>query len=101
MSVTSLMNQSLTITPRGGIDGFGENEDGTPFIVKARVEPEVENVIDSVGQTRITNFRIFIEPTVTITPQDKVTWDGTTYLVLKVESMYKGSGELSHKEVMV
>lgn len=102
MSFPGLLNQTLEIFPKSGNDAYGNQELGAGVSVSARIEAVAEEVIDSEGKQRVARSRIFLEPTVSISVEDKVLLPDETKKedVIKVEKVIN-SGELHHLEVLI
>lgn len=101
MSYDGLLNQTIKIKGRSGLDEYGEPELDSGTDIPARVEPTDESVVDNTGQTKVASLRIFVEPSVTVTPQHKAEWNGVDWQILKVQDVYTGPGVLHHKEILV
>lgn len=101
MSYDSLRNQTITVKPQDSYSKRGQPTAGTPVAHQVRTQHEDKEVLDAEGATRVSRLLIFFAPDAAVKANDKVTFNGKDWLVLVVEDVVRGSGDIHHKEVRV
>jgi len=95
------LRQNGTLEVYQGDLGAGGPSYAQPVEVICRLESARKLVIDQNGNELAARARVFLEPTVTLTPESRVTVDGVTYRVLDVSRMIGPGGHAHHLEVML
>jgi len=102
MSFDSLINQTVGIKTRSSNSAYGDKGFGSVVNYSARIEYIDEEMFDVSGKITKTIARIFLQPSVVITSNDRVVLpDGREEDVIRVESVPGGNGVIHHKEVIV
>ena len=69
----ALMNQTVTVAPRTGVDGFGRPTYGTAVSYKARLVGKRRQVINAAGQQVVSDQTAYLYGAPAVDPQSKVT----------------------------
>lgn len=99
MSITGLLNQTLTLYNRSGRGGDGRPTFGAGTSISARLQPKTKRKPLGNGDVLIIDAMAYVGPDVTINSDDKITAGGVTYRVLEVYPVPGANGATHHKEV--
>ena len=101
MSITDLMNQTISVKTVASYDGLGDATVSAGVSVAARVEPENLEVVLPGGRTLVAQYRIFVPAGTTVAAEDKITYDGADHEIISVEEMKGRDGTTHHIELLV
>jgi len=99
--IDEFLKQTVTVTPKGdtAYDKWGNPTAGVGASADARVQ-EIDKRIQLDDQTFLdVSLAVWLKPSVTIANNDKVTWSGTDYRVVKIEKKYDENGTHEHTKV--
>ena len=99
-SLLLLLKQTITIEPASGMDAYGQSSYGTGVSVPARVEGRNRVVVDAQGNNAVSSTTIYVDGPTVVTTSSRITLpDGTTPLILSIESMPDIDGTPHHKVI--
>lgn len=99
MSLTGLLNQTITLYSKTSYNKFGREVVGTGVDYYARVQLVTKSRLLPNGQTVLINLIVYIKPSVTVNINDKVTYDSVDYKVFGVSKPVDGTGTLHHTKL--
>lgn len=99
----SLMQETVVVEPFSGASAYGPvYGDAVTYDPSAGtgcyVEPGFKRVVDRQGKEVISSALVIAPASPTMSPQDRVTWNGGTYQVIDAQPMRPG-GAVHHQEV--
>jgi hypothetical protein len=94
-----LLNQIITIQSFSQLDENGDKSFGNSVTVKARVVIGDILIMQPTGENRMVRGRVQVMGDVVIKRNDKITYNGLTFEVEKVEYKVNGAGETLFKFV--
>jgi hypothetical protein len=94
-----LLNQDATIEVYLGHNAY-EDLFNTSTDIKCRFEPLAQKIVDANGNEVVSTGRMFVRPSVDITAQSKVYFEGRPYIVISVQKQFT-INSYSHKEVLL
>jgi hypothetical protein len=98
--ITAYATDAITITPKGTLGGDSRYAyDGSTVSTYARVSVKSGVRKDENGKDWMYRFRVWLKPTETVALQDKITFNGTTYIVKELFERDDITGTLDHYEV--
>lgn len=96
MSLTGLLNQTVSLYTRTSYDRYGREVVGSSVDYYGRVQEVSKSKLLPNGQTIIISLIVYIKPTVSININDKITYNSVNYKVFSVTKPVDGSGVLHH-----
>jgi hypothetical protein len=98
--LTDLMVQSITIAAVSSKDAYGKRTWGSPSTInQCRVQSGDHKVLDSLGQEKVANGRVYVPGAPTLTLNDKITLpDGSTPPILAISRLSDERG--SHHSII-
>jgi len=99
MPVNRYLNQTVTIKSRTGYDAYGKPTKGSTSTIEARIQEKTNRLIDDKGQQFRTDAELWLKPTQTIALDDVVTFESTTYKVVRIDTKRGFTGNKDHKKV--
>jgi len=98
-----LLNQSISINVRTGLDGYGRNSySETTTAYNARVQPKLQMVLDTSGQEKISSAVIYVAGSADIDVEDMITLpDSTTPEIIKITKGIDQYGNTEYRAVYV
>lgn len=95
-----LLNQTVTIAPATGVDGYAQPTFGTGVLVNAVVFGKQKVVKNAQGQDVLSTAQTFVNGTTAVTTSSKITLpDGTTPPILAVATFPDADGTTHHKVI--
>lgn len=96
---TAYSTDAITITPKGSLGGDARYDySGATVSTYARVSVTSGVRKDANGKDWMYKFRVWFKPTETIALQDKITFNGTSYIVKELMERDDIMGTLDHYE---
>lgn len=99
MSLTGLLNQTITLYVKTGLDKYGRESYNTSSSVKARVQRKTTTRLLPNGQTKIIEAIAYVPSGTSINKGDKVTYDSVDYQVFGRYDAVDGAGDTNHIKV--
>lgn len=99
MSLTGLLNQTISLYSKSGYDRYGRETVGSSTDYYARAEQVSKSKLLPNGQMINVSLIVYIKPSVTININDKITYDSVDYKVFSVSKPVDGSGVLHHTKL--
>jgi hypothetical protein len=99
MSLNGLLNQTITLFTKSGLDKYGKETYGSSVSTKARVQVTTKTRLLPNGQTKTILAVAYVAPSTTINVGDKVTYGGIDYKVFGRYDAVDGEGETNHIKV--
>lgn len=99
--IQGLMNQSLRIYARTGVDRYGNHEGSTGVTVRCRFELTSKTITTKDNEREPVDGIVFVGPSVTVNVGDRVRYNSRDYRVLRMSEVVGGTGKTHHKELMV
>jgi hypothetical protein len=97
-SLLLLLNQSITLAPSTGLDGYGIETFGSAVTVKAIIFQKQKLVLNAQGDSVVSTAQTFVDGTTTVTTNSKITLpDGTTPIIFAVSSFPNELGAIDYK----
>lgn len=98
MSIKHHLKEKITIEPAEAADGNGRPTYGTGVACRTRYVQKQTAIKDPQGVQIISQGRLVLGPTTTISPQDRVTLpDGDKTIIIAVKPAKNGAGKIHHK----
>ena len=101
MSITSLLNQTITLTSQGQRDKFGKVTFATGTSYPARFERNHKLIFTKQNEAINIDGTVFLNPNVTVAVGDRLVYDSVTYQVMQVNEPVGATGAVHHIEVLV
>lgn len=101
MSVTSLMNQTITKYVRSSYNSQGREVLGSGTSVRARIQAKKKNILLPNGTVFTIDALVFVPCNTIINVDDKVTFDSQNYKVYAKYPAIDGMGNTSHLELQL
>lgn len=100
IGLLTLLNQTITLAPATGLDGYGKATYGTAVSVPALVEQRLKMIRDAQGREVVSSTQAFVDGTTVVTTESKITLpDGSTPVILAVASMPDVDGTIYSKVI--
>ncbi len=97
--ITAYATDAITLTSKGTLGGDSRYAyDGTTVSTYARVSVKSGVRKDENGKDWMYRFRVWFKSTETVALQDKITFDGMTYIVKELKERDDITGTLDHYE---
>lgn len=98
--LTDLMIESISVAAVASKDAYGKRTWGSPSTISnCRVQTGDHKILDSLGQEKVANGRIYVPGAPTLTLNDKITLpDGSSPPILSIERFGDENG--SHHSVI-
>lgn len=95
-----LLNQMITIAPATGLDSEGMRTYGAAVSSAALVIGKQKMVRDAQGHDAVSSVQVYVDGTVLVTAESRITLpDGTQPVILAVSSYPDENGVIDHKVV--
>ena len=101
MSLTSLLNQTITLYSKSGYDEYGTEVEGSGTGYKGRFQPVTKTRLLPTGETTIIDGIVFLPPGITVEQGDKLVYSGVNYKVFAKKTEVDGRGNTHHLELEV
>jgi plastocyanin len=101
MSFSSLLNQTISLYSKIGLDKYGRETEGSATNYKARFQQVTKTRILANGETTTIDGIVFLPPTITINQGDKITYNSVDYKVFSKKLAVDGRGNTHHLTVEV
>ena len=102
MTLTNLLNQTITLSTFNSTDKYGDCSYNSPVSYKARVERRIKIVRSMQGMEAVSTAAIYLDGTVSLDSKgrDKITLpDGSTPIILAISDGIDGGGATYYTEV--
>lgn len=102
MSLTGLMNQTITLYAKTGLDKYGRESYSTSSTVKCRFQRKSSTRMVPTGATaevKVIEAIVYLPADTTINIGDKVTYESVNYKVFGRYDAVDGSGGTNHIKV--
>lgn len=96
MSVTGLMNQSLTVYSKSGYDKYGRETVGTGTSVACRFQKTTKQRLALNGALTTIVGIVYVPADTTVAIEDKITFDAVNYRVFGIYAAVDGAGNDNH-----
>lgn len=96
MAITSLLNQTITIYPKTGVNKYGRETNDAGTTKRARVQFTSKAKLMPNGETQLIDAIVYIDGSVSVSVDDKVTFSGVNYRVVGRRAAVLGSGATHH-----
>lgn len=96
MSVTSLMNQSLTLYPKASYDRYGREVVGSGSSVICRFQATTKTKLLANGEIAQIEGIVYVPSTTTVEIDDKVTFNSKDFKVFGKYTAVDGDGVTNH-----
>lgn len=101
MSIGTLLNQSVTLTPISSRNKFNEITFGTAATVKARFEPVTKIVKGPQGEDVGCDAMVFLPKDVTPAVGSRIAYESQNYRIVTVDRGVLGNGVTNHWECLL
>lgn len=101
MSITGLLNQTITIATKSGYDKYGRENVDAPTTVKARFQRTTKQKLSPNGSLITIDGIVYVSPDTTVAIDDKITFDGADYKVHGIYAAVDGTGDTNHLKLEV
>lgn len=99
MSLSGLLNQSVSWYSRGSYGADGRPAYSTATTIRARLEARAKRVLLPNGTVVNIDALLIVAPSHTITSDDKISFDSVDYRVLDIFKVPGGDGTVHHQEI--
>jgi hypothetical protein len=99
MSIAGFFNQDLTIYTRSSYDAFGREVAGAGTAVKGRVQQTNKQRLLPNNSLITIELLADVGSSVTVSIDDKVTFDSVDYKVFGIKTAVDGAGVTHHKQL--
>lgn len=101
MSISNLLNQTITLTAQGEQDKFGKASFSSGTDYNARFERTNKTIHTKENTVEPIDGVVFLSSDVTVSLGDRIVYDSQTYRVMKISEPPIGNGVIHHKELLV
>lgn len=99
MSLSGLLNQTVTIYPKSSYNKYGREVVSSGAENCARVQEVSKSKLLPNGQTINIDLIVYLKNNVTVSINDKLDYLGTKYKVFSFSKPVDGSGQLHHIKI--
>lgn len=99
MSINSLLNQTITRYPGGSYGADGKSTYGTGTSISCRFENKTKRILLPNGQMLTIDAFAIVNPDITFTTDDRVTYNLIDYKVVDVFQVIDDLGNIYHQEL--
>jgi plastocyanin len=99
MSLSGLLNQTITLYGKAGLDKYGRENYGVSSSVKCRFQKKTSTRLLPNGQVKVIEATVYLPATTTINVGDKVTYQTIDYKVYGRYDAIDGTGATNHIKV--
>lgn len=92
MSIHGLLNQTITITASTGSDAYGRSTFDTGSSIKSRFQRVTKQRLMANGDVILLEAIVYVMPNVSVSVNDKVTYQSTDYRVFSKNESVDGGG---------
>lgn len=92
MSMGALLNQPATIFPKSGYNKYGRDQSGSGVAVKCRFQNKTITRILPNQQVVKLDGIVYLDGTVSVNTEDRITFQGQNYKVFSVNGNVDGRG---------
>lgn len=101
MALPNLLNQTVSVYPRASYDSYGREVLGSAVSYKARVQEVTKTIQQPNGQIIAVDAIAYLNANPTISINDKVSFNSTTYKVVGKSTAIDGQGNTNHVKLML
>jgi hypothetical protein len=101
MSVESLSNQTVTISPQGERDKYNKLAYGSPVTYRARFTKTSKTIVIPQNEKEPIDGIVTIPGNPTATTGDKLVYSGVNYRVMAIKEAIGGNGTVHHVTLQV
>lgn len=96
MSLNGLLNQTITLYTKTSYNRYGREVVGTGTDYKARVQEVSQSKLLPNNQVVLVNLVVYLNPDVSVSINDKITYETVDYKVYSVSKPVDGGGNRHH-----
>lgn len=97
MSYSGLLNQTITLKTKTGLDRHGRETVGAGASHPARFQRKRKNIMDSSGNIIAIDGVVFVKSSLTVTNDDEIVYGGDSYKVVGRRDSIGFSGATHHQ----
>lgn len=99
MSITGLMNQTITISTKSGYNAYGRETVGVETDVVARFQKKTKMKVLPNGSVLTIEAIVYVPSDTVVGVDDKVTYSGSDYKVHGIYEAVDGQGRKNHLKI--
>lgn len=99
MAINNLLNQTVTIYNQTGLDKFGKASVGSGATHQSRMQVGRKTRLLPNQEVMIIDAICFLKPNVTVSRDDKISFEGVDYKVMAIKKSIGGNGATHHLEL--